>query len=165
MSDKFDIIVGAGPAGLAAAYELIKNGIRPIILEKADKVGGLARTETYQGCHFDIGGHRFFSKIDQINLLWQEILGENFLTVSRLSRIYYEGRFFNYPLRFLNALYNLGVIESLLVLLSYLKSQFSSNGFPIALAGASIKSFLRHTQRRCGVSLAIPSVLTGRHRE
>jgi protoporphyrinogen oxidase len=123
MSDKFDIIVGAGPAGLAAAYELIKKGVQPIILEKADKVGGLARTETYQGCHFDIGGHRFFSKIDQINLLWQEILGENFLTVPRLSRIYHEGRFFNYPLRFHNALYNLGVIESLLILLSYLKSQ------------------------------------------
>jgi len=123
MNDKFDIIVGAGPAGLSAAYELIKKGTRPIILERADKVGGIARTETYQGCHFDIGGHRFFSKIDQINRLWQEILGENFLTVPRLSRIYYKGRFFNYPLGFLNALYNLGVIESFLVLLSYLKSQ------------------------------------------
>ena len=123
MSDKFDIIVGAGPAGLAAAYELTQKGLQPIVLEKADKVGGLARTETYQGCHFDIGGHRFFSKIDQINRLWQEILGEDFLTVPRLSRIYYQGRFFNYPLGFLNALYNLGIIESLLVLLSYLKSQ------------------------------------------
>ena len=80
MSDKFDIIVGAGPAGLAAAYELISQGTQPIILEKADKVGGIARTETYQGYHFDIGGHRFFSKIDQVNVLWQEILGGNFLT-------------------------------------------------------------------------------------
>jgi len=124
MNDKFDIIVGGGPAGLAAAYELIKKGTQPIILEKADKVGGLARTETCQGYFFDIGGHRFFSKIDQINSLWQEILGENFLTVPRLSRIYYKGRFFNYPLGFFNALYNLGVIESFLVLLSYLKSHF-----------------------------------------
>jgi protoporphyrinogen oxidase len=123
MDNKFDIIVGAGPAGLAAANELIENGIQPIVLEKADKVGGLARTETYQGYHFDIGGHRFYTKIDRINRLWQEILGENFLAVPRLSRIYYQGRFFNYPLGFFNALYNLGVIESLLVLLSYLKSQ------------------------------------------
>ena len=123
MNDKPVLIVGAGPAGLAAAYELITRGVRPLVLEQTDTVGGLARTETYKGYSFDIGGHRFFTKIDRINRLWREMLGEDFLTVSRLSRIYYRGRFFNYPLGVLNALTNLGVIESFLILLSYLKSQ------------------------------------------
>lgn len=124
MSNEPVVIIGAGPAGLAAAYELIKQGIRPIVLEKADKVGGIARTEIYKGYYFDIGGHRFFTKIENINHLWQEMLGEDFLKVPRLSRIYYHGRFFNYPLTFFNALSNLGVIESLLILLSYFKARF-----------------------------------------
>jgi protoporphyrinogen oxidase len=123
MSNERVIILGAGPAGLAAAHELINRGFRPVVLEKFDKVGGLARTESYKGYFFDIGGHRFFSKIDKINRLWQEMLGDDFLTVPRLSRIYYNGRFFNYPLSILNALYNLGVMESLMILLSYAQSQ------------------------------------------
>ena len=123
MNDKPVLIVGAGPAGLAAAYELITRGVRPLVLEQADTVGGLARTETYKGYSFDIGGHRFFTKIEKIDRLWREMLGEDFLTVSRLSRIYYRGRFFDYPLGVFNALNNLGVIESVLILLSYLKSQ------------------------------------------
>ena len=124
MSNEPVVIIGAGPAGLAAAYELIKRGIRPIVLEKADKVGGIARTEIYKGYYFDIGGHRFFTKIEKINQLWQEMLGEDFLKVPRMSRIYYQDRFFNYPLTFFNALSNLGVIESLLILLSYFKARF-----------------------------------------
>ena len=123
MNDKPVLIVGAGPAGLAAAHELITRGVRPLVLEQADTVGGLARTETYKGYSFDIGGHRFFTKIERIDRLWREMLGEDFLTVSRLSRIYYRGRFFDYPLGVINALTNLGVIESVLILLSYLKSQ------------------------------------------
>jgi protoporphyrinogen oxidase len=118
------VIIGAGPAGLTAAHECIKQGMRPIVLEKADKVGGIARTETYKGYHFDIGGHRFLSRINKINRLWQEMLGEDFLKVSRMSRIYYEGRFFNYPLDFFNASFNLGLTESLLILLSYFRAQF-----------------------------------------
>jgi len=118
------VIIGAGPAGLTAAHECIKQGMRPIVLEKADKVGGIARTETYKGYHFDIGGHRFLSRINNINRFWQEMLGEDFLKVSRMSRIYYEGRFFNYPLDFFNASFNLGLTESLLILLSYFRAQF-----------------------------------------
>ena len=123
MNNKPVVIIGAGPAGLTAAYEFIKLGIRPIVLEKADKVGGIARTETYKGYYFDMGGHRFFSKIEKVNQLWQELLSEDLLKVSRMSRIYYKGRFFNYPLGLFNALFNLGIVESLLIPLSYLRAQ------------------------------------------
>jgi len=121
--DHHPVIIGAGPAGLTAAYELVKRNIQPIVLEKADKVGGLARTELYRGYRFDIGGHRFFTKVEGVQRLWQELLGEDFLKVPRLSRIYYHGHFFNYPLDFFNALYNLGIVESLLILLSYFKAR------------------------------------------
>jgi len=70
------IIIGAGPAGLTAAYQLVKQNIRPIIIEKSDKVGGLARTETYKGYRFDIGGHRFFTHLKGVEQLWQEVLKE-----------------------------------------------------------------------------------------
>src|SRR3712207_5768031 len=69
------VIIGAGPAGLTAAYELVKQDIHPIVLEKDDKVGGIARTEVYKGYRFDIGGHRFFTKVEEVNQLWQEVLG------------------------------------------------------------------------------------------
>lgn len=123
MSDKPVIIIGAGCAGLSAAHELVNSGVQPIVLEKADTVGGLARTERYKGYSFDIGGHRFYTKMDNINRLWREMLGEDFLTVPRLSRIYYHDRFFNYPISLANALLNLGITESALIMLSYLKSQ------------------------------------------
>src|SRR5262245_46349427 len=93
------VIAGAGPAGLTAAYELNNLGVQSIILEADAQVGGLSRTVTYRDFRFDIGGHRFFSKIPQINALWQEILGEDFLLRPRLSRIHYDGKFFDYPLK------------------------------------------------------------------
>ncbi len=117
------VIIGAGPAGLTAAYELVRMDLSPIVLEKGDKVGGMARTETYKGYRFDIGGHRFFTKVEEIQQLWQEMLGKDFSKVVRLSRIYYQGRFFNYPLDFFDALSNLGIGQSLQILLSYLKAQ------------------------------------------
>ena len=121
------VIIGAGPAGLTAAYELSKRGLTASVLEASTQVGGLSRTENYQGYRFDIGGHRFFSKVPLINELWQEILGEEFLLRPRLSRIYYKHRFFDYPLKPFNALVGLGPIESLLVGLSYLHAQFIKN--------------------------------------
>ena len=117
------LIIGAGPAGLAAAYESIRKGLSPVVLEKGDKTGGIARTEVFKGYRFDIGGHRFFTKNDAIMRLWQEILGEGLIRVPRTSRIYYEGRFFDYPLGFFNAITRMGVMESLLILLSYLRVQ------------------------------------------
>lgn len=117
------IIIGAGPAGLTAAYELTKLGLPSVVLEADTQVGGLARTVNYQGYRFDIGGHRFFSKVPLINELWQEMLGEDFLARPRLSRIYYGGHFFDYPLKALNALAGLGPVEALLVSLSYARAR------------------------------------------
>jgi protoporphyrinogen oxidase len=119
------VIVGAGPAGLTAAYELSKREIPAIVLEQADKVGGISRTETYKGYRFDIGGHRFFTKVSEVQQIWEEILGNEFIKVPRLSRIYYRGKFYSYPLSIFNALSNLGIPASTLILLSYLKSRFS----------------------------------------
>jgi len=117
------IIIGAGPAGLTAAYQLVKRNIRPIVIEKSNQVGGLARTEDYKGYRFDIGGHRFFTHLEAVENLWQEVLGEEFIKVARLSRIYYQGRYFNYPLNIFNTLANLGIVESLLILLSYFRAK------------------------------------------
>lgn len=118
------VIIGAGPAGLTAGYELVKRGIKPIVLEQADRVGGISRTETYKGYRFDIGGHRFFTKVAEVQQFWQEILGDEFIKVPRLSRIYYQGKFYNYPLSILNTLSNLGLGTSSSIVLSYLKAKF-----------------------------------------
>jgi len=115
------VVLGAGPAGLTAAYKLTKHGYRPTVLEKSHTVGGLARTENYKGYHFDMGGHRFFTKSEQVRQVWHEVLQDEFLRRSRLSRIYYKRRFFNYPLKPLNALTGLGFIESVRILCSALR--------------------------------------------
>lgn len=116
-------IIGAGPAGLTAAYLLAKEGVSVIVLE-ADPiyVGGIARTVTYKGFCFDIGGHRFFSKAKIIEDFWTEILPNDMLIRPRLSRIFYNKKFFSYPLNLLEVLRKLGLVESLLCFLSYLKS-------------------------------------------
>jgi protoporphyrinogen oxidase len=114
------VIMGAGPAGLTAAYELFKHDIPVTILEKdPNQVGGLARTVEHKGYRFDIGGHRFFSKNQEVEDLWTEILGDEMLNRGRLSRIYYRGRFFAYPIKAANALWNLGPIEAVRCLASY----------------------------------------------
>ena len=118
------LIIGAGPAGLTAAYELSKLGYASTILEADNQVGGLSRTVVYNGYRFDIGGHRFFSKVALINQLWQEILGDEFLVRPRLSRIHYRNHYFDYPLKPMNALAGLGPVEALLVGLSYAKAKF-----------------------------------------
>jgi protoporphyrinogen oxidase len=122
MSRDAVVIIGAGPAGLTAAYDLGKHGLTSTVLEAGDQVGGLCKSISYRGYRFDIGGHRFFSKVPLINELWHEILGEEFLLRPRISRIYYDGHFFDYPLKPLNALAGLGPLESFLVGLSYLKA-------------------------------------------
>ena len=121
------VIVGAGPAGLTAAYELGKLGVPSTVLEADTVVGGLARTVGYRGYRFDIGGHRFFSKVPLIRDLWREILNDDFLLRPRHSRIHYRGHFFDYPLKPLNALAGLGSIEALMVCLSYARAQIFPN--------------------------------------
>ncbi len=116
-------IIGAGPAGLTAALELTRHGFETVVFERSRHLGGLARTEEYQGNYFDIGGHRFYTKLPEIQQLWEEILGDDFRKVGRLSRIYYGGRFLKYPLEPLNALSNLGIRESLYILGSYISIQ------------------------------------------
>lgn len=123
MTNKKVIIIGAGPAGLTAGYELLKHGIRATIVEADEIVGGLARTVNYRGYLFDIGGHRFFTKWDEVNQLWHDVLGDEFAVRERLSRIYYRNKFFFYPLKPLNALLGLGLWESTRILLSYLRAR------------------------------------------
>ncbi|MXO60730.1 NAD-dependent epimerase/dehydratase family protein [Altererythrobacter salegens] len=119
-------IIGGGPAGLTAAYSLLKysNNHHPIVFEASSKVGGIARTEEYKGYRFDIGGHRFFTKVKPVEALWREVLTEGFLKRPRQSRIFYNGKFYAYPLKVFNALSNIGVYESFRILLSYLKWKY-----------------------------------------
>ena len=120
------VVIGAGPAGLTAAYLLSKNGV-PVTVLEADPtyVGGLSRTVEYKGFSFDVGGHRFFSKSSAVEDLWTEILPHDLLERPRASRILYRGKFYAYPLKALQALANLGVVESTLCLLSYLKAKIA----------------------------------------
>ncbi|MGQ0646182.1 MAG: NAD(P)/FAD-dependent oxidoreductase [Gemmatimonadaceae bacterium] len=116
------VIIGAGPAGLTAGYLLAKDGVRVTVLEGDSVVGGISRTAQYNGYRFDIGGHRFFTKIAPVEHLWHEILGKEFISVPRLSRIHYGGKYFDYPLKAMNALSGLGVWNATLMVLSYLWS-------------------------------------------
>jgi protoporphyrinogen oxidase len=118
------VIMGAGPAGLTAAYELLKHDVPMTVIEKDPKqVGGLARTAQHKGYRFDIGGHRFFSKNQEVEDLWTEILGSEMLTRSRLSRIYYRGKFYAYPIKAFNALWNLGAVEAARCMASYARAR------------------------------------------
>src|SRR6201981_996650 len=121
-------IIGAGPAGLTAGYLLSKEDVNVVVLE-ADPVyvGGISRTVTYNGFHFDIGGHRFFSKSKAVEDLWTEILSNDMLLRPRSSRIFYGGKFFSYPLRPIEALLKLGIFRSTLCILSWMKAR----AFPV----------------------------------
>ena len=113
-------IIGAGPAGLTAAYLLSKQGLSVTVIEKDPVyVGGISRTVEHKGFRFDIGGHRFFSKSQEVVALWNEILPDDFIQRPRMSRIYYEGKFYSYPLRAFEALGNLGIIRSTLCMASF----------------------------------------------
>ena len=116
------VVIGAGPAGLTAAYVLAqKADVRVTVLEGDDVVGGISRTVQYNGFRFDLGGHRFFTKITPVLRLWREILGSEFIKVPRQSRIFYNGRYFDYPLRPMNALTGLGLWNAALIVASYIK--------------------------------------------
>ena len=114
------VVIGAGPAGLTAAYELQRNGHKCVVLEADDVVGGISRTVERDGWRFDIGGHRFFTKVPRVEAFWHEILaGDQFMMRPRMSRIFYKKKFFDYPLKVGNALGGLGIFESVRCVLSY----------------------------------------------
>ena len=139
-------IIGAGPAGLTAAYQLTKAGYKVTVIEKDPVyVGGISRTVEYDGFRFDIGGHRFFSKSREVVDLWNEILPDDFIQRPRMSRIYYEGKFYSYPLRAFEALRNLGILRSGLCMASYGWSKL----FPIK----EVKSFEDWTSNQFGKKL------------
>jgi len=118
------VIIGAGPAGLTAAYHLAKHGHTATVLEADSVVGGISRTTERDGWRFDVGGHRFFTKVSAVEDVWHEILGpEDFLVRPRMSRIYYNTKFFDYPLRASNALRGLGVVEATRCVASYAKAR------------------------------------------
>jgi len=120
------IVIGAGPAGLTTAYRLAKDGRSVLVLEAdPEYVGGISRIVNHNGFLFDIGGHRFFSKSKEIVDLWNEILPDDFIERPRLSRIYYRGKFFSYPLKAFEAFRKLGPVESLACVLSYAKARLS----------------------------------------
>jgi protoporphyrinogen oxidase len=138
------VVIGAGPAGLTAAYELARNGYQAQVLEAdARYVGGLARTVEYRGFRFDIGGHRFFSKNPEIEALWTEMLGARMLDCARLSRVYYRGRYFKYPLEPLDALKNLGPLEALRSLISFLQVQRNAPAHIVSFEDWVVSAFGR----------------------
>jgi protoporphyrinogen oxidase len=115
------VVIGAGPAGLTAAYELVKAGRKAVVAEADSVVGGISRTVERDGWRFDIGGHRFFTKVTEVEDLWHEILpDEDFLLRPRMSRIFYKNKYYDYPLKAANALKNLGILEAMLCGFSYL---------------------------------------------
>jgi protoporphyrinogen oxidase len=141
------VIIGAGPAGLTAAYELGRHGRTCTVLERDSIVGGLARTEEYKGYRFDIGGHRFFTKVAAVDRMWRDVLGTDLLRRRRLSRIRYHSKFFQYPIEPLNALRGLGVVEAARCALSYLLAHLTSPRCPANLEDWLIARFGRRLYR------------------
>ena len=118
------VVIGAGPAGLTAAHRLSARGFQVTVVEKDPiYVGGISKTVKYNGFHFDIGGHRFFSKSQEVEDYWQEVLGDDFLDRPRKSRIFYNGQLFSYPLKPMDALTKLGVFQAVLCVLSYIRAR------------------------------------------
>jgi len=160
------VVIGAGPAGLTAALELVERGRTVTVLEADSVVGGISRTVVADGWRFDIGGHRFFTKVPSVKERWHKILDDDdFLTRSRLSRIFYNRKFFDYPLKAANALRNLGIVEAVRAVSSYLwarirppKDQSTLEGFVSARFGRRLYSifFESYTQKVWGIH---PSVM------
>jgi protoporphyrinogen oxidase len=122
------LVLGAGPAGLTAAYRLAQRDVPVIVLEAEDQVGGLAKTVERDGYRFDLGGHRFFTKSREVEELWHEVLGDEFLRRPRMSRIYWNGRFLDYPLRGPDVVRKLGPVELTRATASFLAASVRRNG-------------------------------------
>ncbi|MDD5155082.1 MAG: NAD(P)-binding protein [Candidatus Omnitrophica bacterium] len=137
-------IIGAGPAGLGAALELVKHGVTDIvIIDKNKTVGGLARTDILDSVRFDIGPHRFFTRNKEVNKIWHDTLGEDFRSVSRLTRIFYKKRYFNYPLKPSDIIIKLGLLESLDAIFGFIVAQISRKNETITFEDWIIRKFGR----------------------
>jgi protoporphyrinogen oxidase len=157
------VVIGAGPAGLTAAYEIVKRGGSVEVFEADRVVGGISRTVEVDGWRFDIGGHRFFTKVAAVENLWHEILpDEDFLLRPRMSRIYYDGKYYDYPLRASNALKNIGLIEAVRAVLSYLwarvrppRDQSNYEGWLVSRFGWRLyrRFFKTYTEKVWGVEV------------
>ena len=121
-------VLGGGPAGLTAAYVLAQRGEQGVVLEADTQVGGISKTVEVDGYRFDLGGHRFFSKLAPVQKLWEDTMGDEFLTRPRLSRIYYNGQYFDYPLTAKDVVGRLGLWESTRCAMSYLWAQATRSG-------------------------------------
>ena len=123
------VILGGGPAGLTAGYLLAKRGAPVVVVEAEDQVGGIAKTVVDpEGYRFDLGGHRFFTKVKEVDDLWHEVMGEEFLKRPRQSRIYWNGKFLEYPLQGMDVIKQLGPVELTRAGLSYLRAVFKRKG-------------------------------------
>jgi protoporphyrinogen oxidase len=155
------VVIGAGPAGLTAAYEIVKRGGSVVVFESDSVVGGISRTVERDGWRFDIGGHRFFTKVKAVESLWHEILpDEDFLSRPRLSRIFFDGKYYDYPLKASNALGNLGIVEAIRCVGSYAwarirppKDQTNYEGWLVARFGWRLyrRFFKTYTEKVWGV--------------
>src|ERR1700710_1942276 len=121
-------VLGGGPAGLTAGYLLAKEGRPVIVFEAEDQVGGSAKTEVRDGYRFDLGGHRFFTKVKEVDDLWHEIMKEEFLKRPRQSRIYWHRKFLDYPLQGMDVIKKLGPVDLTKALLSYLAAAIRPKG-------------------------------------
>ena len=121
----FDIvIVGGGPSGLSAAYEAVKHGAKVLVLEQQNLVGGLSRTTVYNNSRYDVGPHRFFTANEEVNKLFRDVCADDLIYVPRLTRIYYQKKFFDYPIQPLNAIKGLGPSKLVPIMTSYAASKF-----------------------------------------
>ena len=141
------VVLGAGPSGLACALELAKYGTRVTVLERSQFVGGLARTEEFKGHKFDVGPHRFFTKSDEVMRLWVDLLGDEFREVKRLTRIFYRGKYFLYPVSLQDALPKLGPIGSIKAALSYAAGKIGAPREPATFEEWAVKAFGRELYR------------------
>lgn len=136
-------MAGAGPAGLAAGLALARAGRPVVVVERSDGVGGLARTHERGGFRFDVGGHRFSTRLPLIAALWEELLGDDFLVRERRSRILFDGRYLDYPLTARTALARLGPAEAARILASYLAARLSPVSPEVTLADWLVNRFGR----------------------